>query len=93
MGEILQDDEQYILQWREESYPKWDGSGYYTYDDALKMGESIVAHEFFYGRKIKFRIIKETRRREVVYDDGEDKDHRRARRIAKAKKFHSLSRS
>lgn len=67
MGEILQDSERYILHWREESCPKWNELGYYTYNDALKMGEHIVIDNIRYGRKIKFRIVKETIKHEVVY--------------------------
>jgi hypothetical protein len=66
MGEILQDSEQYILQWWDEFYGRWNESHFCTYADAVKMKNQFTADDMRWGRKTQCRIVKETTKQEVV---------------------------
>lgn len=69
MGEILQDSEQYILQWWDEFYGRWRENRASSLRMAKVAIKSIKALYEMDGLKIKYRIVKETTKQEVVYNE------------------------
>jgi hypothetical protein len=69
MGEILQDAERYFLQLWDEYYNRWNELKFFSHDDVVKMKEQITADDTRWGRKTQCRIVKETTKQEVVYND------------------------
>lgn len=69
MGEILQDSEQYILQWSNDNFDTWEQ----TISDSLEYLKELMLHCKDYDKKYKkeceYRIVKETTKQEVVYDE------------------------
>lgn len=70
MGEILQDSEEFILQWWDVIYDKWQGNRYCSLDHAKEKMEEMKSLDKIYGReKSEYRIIKETTKQEVIFND------------------------
>jgi hypothetical protein len=72
MGEILQDSEEFILQW-------WDVDdnkrGFWTcidYEEAVRKMKQYKQNDKTWGDNFKYRIVKETTKQEVVYDEFEN---------------------
>jgi hypothetical protein len=66
MGEILQDSEQYILQWWDEFYDMWQDDKCSSLEEAK---QNMARMKAFDKDKTKYRIIKETTKQEVIYDE------------------------
>jgi hypothetical protein len=72
MGEILQDSEEFILQWWDEDDDK---RGFWTcidYEDAVKKMKQYKRNDKIWGDNFKYRIVRETTKQEVVYDEFEN---------------------
>lgn len=72
MGEILQDSESYILQWWDEDDDK---RGFWTcidYEDAVQKMKQYKQNDKTWGDNFKYRIVRETTKQEVVYDEFEN---------------------
>lgn len=69
MGEILQDSEEYILQWWDEYYDMWQDNRCYSLEEAKRDMARMKAFDKKDGVELKYRIIKETTKQEVVYND------------------------
>jgi hypothetical protein len=74
MGEILQDSESYILQWWDVDYDRWKGNRYYSLKMAKRAMKEMKALDKADGEELKYRIVKETTKQEVVYDESENQD-------------------
>jgi hypothetical protein len=72
MGEILQDSEEYILQWYDVEYDKWGESREVTYEVAVSKMEQYKKNDKTWGDNYKYRIVKQTTKQEVVYDEFEN---------------------
>lgn len=68
MGEILQDSKQYILQWWDEYYDRWQYDRCSSLKEAKQDMARMKAFDKNDGVKLKYRIVKETTKREVVYN-------------------------
>lgn len=69
MGEMLQDSEEYILQWYDTDLDKWGSSKCITYEDAVKKIEEYKSNDKTWGDNFKYRIVKETIKQEVIYNE------------------------
>lgn len=70
MGEIVQDSEQYTIQWFAGKEVGWGFS--FTTDSLEDAKNNLEAYKRFdkiEGINVKYRIIKETTKREVVYNE------------------------
>jgi hypothetical protein len=73
MGEILQDSEEFILQWWDVIYDKWQSNSYCSLNRAKeKMAEMKALDKMYYREKSEYRIVRETTKQEVVYDEFEN---------------------
>lgn len=68
MGEILQDSRCYILQWWDEYYVRWQDHTCYSLKYAKQEMARMKALDKKSGVEVKYRIVKETTKQEVVYD-------------------------
>jgi hypothetical protein len=64
MGEVLQDSESYVIHCN-----AWMCARGLTYDCAFELLEKFKRSDLMFGRKNHYSIIKETTKREVVYND------------------------
>lgn len=69
MGEILQDSERYILQWWDVFYNTWNESHFESYSEAVQTMEQYKKDDQAWRVKAKYRIVRETTKQEVVYND------------------------
>ena len=69
MGEIFEDSRCYILQWWDEYYDMWPDHRCYSLKEAIQDMARMKAFDKKDGVKLKYRIIKETTKQEVVYND------------------------
>lgn len=69
MGEILQDSSRYILQWWDKYYDRWQDIKYPSLKVAKQGMASMKVLDKKDGVKLKYRIVKETWKQEVVYDE------------------------
>ena len=69
MGEILQDSEEFILQWWDEYYNRWNESHFCSYAKAVEMKDQFTESDMHWGIKPLYRIVKETTKQEVVYNE------------------------
>lgn len=69
MGEMLQDSEEFILQWYDVEYDTWGESKEVTYEAAVRRMEQYKKNDMTWGGNYKYRIVKETTKQEVVYDE------------------------
>lgn len=69
MGEVLQDSKQYILQWWDRYYDIWQDDKCSSLKEAIQDMAKMKAFDKKDGVKTKYRIIKETIKQEVVYND------------------------
>ena len=72
MGEILQDSESYILHWWDEDDDK---RGFWTcidYEEAVQKMKQYKRNDKTWGDNFKYRIVKQTTKQEVVYDEFEN---------------------
>lgn len=69
MGRILQDSKQYILQWWDEFYDMWQDDRCSSLKEAKQDMAMMKAFNKEDGVRKKYRIVKETIKQEVVYDE------------------------
>ena len=69
MGEMLQDSKCYILQWWDKYYDECQDIKYPSLKVAKQGMASLKILDKKDGVKTKYRIIKETTKQEVVYDE------------------------
>lgn len=69
MGEVLQDSRCYILQWWDNYYDTWHDNRCYSLKEAKQDMARLKVLDNESGVKVKYRIIKETTKREVIYND------------------------
>jgi hypothetical protein len=69
MGEILEDSEAYIVQWWDDFYDRWQDNTCLSLEHAKQEMADMKTLDKKAGEKIKYRIVKEVIKQEVVYDD------------------------
>lgn len=69
MGEILKSSKRYILQWWDKYYDEWQDVKYPSMKVAKQGMKSMKVLDRKDGVKTKYRIIKETIKQEVIYND------------------------
>lgn len=72
MGEMLQDSEEYILQWWDVEDNKRGFWTYIDYEYAVQKMEQFKQNDKILGDSFRYRIVKETTKQEVVYDEFEE---------------------
>jgi hypothetical protein len=72
MGEILEDSKSYILQWWDVDDNKRGFWKCLDYEDAVSKMEQYKKNDKTWGDNFKYRIVKETTKQEVVYDEFEN---------------------
>lgn len=72
MGEILQDSEQYILQWEDLDDYKRGSWTCIDYEESVQKMKQYKQNDKTWGDNFKYRIIKQTTKQEVVYDEFEN---------------------
>lgn len=69
VGEILQDSESYILLWWDKYYERWQTTHKKSYKEAISRLNEWKKLDKKNGDITRFRIVKETTKQEVVYDE------------------------
>lgn len=66
---MINREEKYIVSWLYPNRMRDVGSETATYDEAVRLIDGFKCIDKYYGKKYKYRIVKQTILEEVVYDE------------------------
>jgi hypothetical protein len=69
MGKIIQETEKYILLWYNTDVDRWISVFSDSYNEAVKKMAELKRSNERHKQSFKYRIVKETTKQEVVYDE------------------------